>query len=133
MQRQCILDSGGMRGLEHLLQAREGPRQEAAVEALAALTVGNADALDTIVASRESCCIPAPYHAAYICLILGAAPVFCRSGDGDQTELCRSSEWSNSRILFATKPIICLVVDSVWAQQANGSCGTAQPMPSHAS
>ena len=42
-----------MRGLEHLLQAREAPRQEAAVEALAALTMGNADVLDTIVASGQ--------------------------------------------------------------------------------
>lgn len=59
LQRQCILNGGGMRGLEHLLQAREAPRQEAAVEALAALTMGNADVLDTIVASSEdpSLCI----------------------------------------------------------------------------
>ena len=56
MQRQCILNGGGMRGLEHLLQARETPRQEAAVEALAALTMGNADVLDTIIASREGPC-----------------------------------------------------------------------------
>lgn len=49
-----------MRGLEHLLQARETPRQEAAVEALAALTMGNADVLDTVVASREA---PAPAYA----------------------------------------------------------------------
>lgn len=54
LQRQCILESGGMRGLEQLLQAREIPRQEAAVEALVALTVGNADVLDRIVASREA-------------------------------------------------------------------------------
>ena len=59
-QRQCILNGGGMRGLEHLLQARETPRQEAAVEALAALTMGNADVLDTVVASREA---PAPAYA----------------------------------------------------------------------
>ncbi len=57
-QRQCILDSGGMRGLEHLLHARETPRQEAAVQALAALTVGNADVLEKIVASRQlPCCL----------------------------------------------------------------------------
>ena len=48
-----MLDSGGLRGLEHLLQAREAPRQEAAVEALAALTVGNAAVPDNIVASRK--------------------------------------------------------------------------------
>ncbi len=56
LQRQCILNGGGMVGLEHLLQARETPRQEAAVEALAALTMGNADVLDTIVASCEAPC-----------------------------------------------------------------------------
>jgi hypothetical protein len=76
VQRQCILDSGGMRGLEHLLQARETPRQEAAVEALAALTMGNADALDTIVASRESVCMSAPCHACYMCFVPEFAPVF---------------------------------------------------------
>lgn len=48
-----MLDSGGLKGLEHLLQAREASRQEAAVEALAALTVGNAAVQDNIVASRE--------------------------------------------------------------------------------
>ena len=46
------------------------------MEALAALTVGNADALDTIVASRQSHCMPAPYHAACICPIPEAAPDF---------------------------------------------------------